>query len=171
MKRIIIYICLLFISNHLSGQLHRTTNIKFEEKIDDLLSETMPFIYISDLEGKDLDSIILLDAREWEEYEVSHIPNARYIGYDQPVFSVLSDVELDSEVIVYCSIGYRSEKMAEQLKKQGFKNVFNLYGSIFEWVNQGNEIEDIHGDPTQNIHTYNKTWSKWMINERFQKTW
>lgn len=158
-------------SSQLFGQIQRTTNPKFENKIDALLSETMPFKYVSELSDKKLDNFILLDAREWEEYEASHIPNARYIGYDHPVYTVLSDVDSDTEVVVYCSIGYRSEKIAEQLQKQGFKNVFNLYGSIFEWVNQGNEIEDIDGNPTNKIHTYNKSWSKWMINEHFQKVW
>jgi len=171
MKQLIIYVFLFFISTSIFGQLERTTNAKFEEKIDGMLSETMPFIYVGELEDKTSGDFILLDAREWEEYEVSHIPNARYIGYDHPVFSVLSDIDSDTEVIVYCSIGYRSEKIGEQLQKRGFTNVFNLYGSIFEWVNQGNEIEDSQGQPTQKIHTYNRNWSKWMINEHFQKVW
>jgi len=171
MKRLIFYICFLFVSTSICAQIERTTNIKFEEKIDGLLSETMPFVYVGVLEDKKADEFILLDAREWEEYELSHIPNARYIGYERPVFSVLSDIDTDTEIIVYCSIGYRSEKIGEQLKERGFTNVFNLYGSIFEWVNQGNEIEDSQGQSTQKIHTYNRNWSKWMINERFQKVW
>jgi len=171
MKRLIIYICLIFLSTNIFGQVQRTTNSKFEEKIDDMLSETMPFIYVGELDDKDLNTTLILDAREWEEYEVSHIPNARYIGYDNPVLSVLSDVTPHTEVVVYCSIGYRSEKIGEQLQRQGFTNVFNLYGSIFEWVNQGNDIEDINGKTTKKIHTYNKKWSQWMINEHFQKVW
>jgi len=171
MKRFVIYICLILVSNHVFGQIQRATNPKFEDKIDRMLSETVPFKYVSDLEEINLNDVILLDAREWEEYEVSHIPDARYIGYKKPVFTSLSDVEPDTEVIVYCSIGYRSEKIAEKLRDQGFTNVFNLYGSIFEWVNQGNTIEDSKGETTTKIHTYSKKWSQWMINEQFEKVW
>lgn len=171
MKTVLIYIFLLCFANGLFGQLSRTTNPAFEQKIDALLSETIPFVYVEELKQKSLDNIILLDARELEEYEVSHIPNAKFIGYDSPVFTSLDNVSTDKEIIVYCSIGYRSEKIAEQLMERGFTKVHNLYGSIFEWVNQGQEIEDIDGKLTQKIHTYNKRWSKWMINESFQKVW
>ena len=37
--------------------------------------------------------------------------------------------------IVYCTIGARSETIGEKLKKNGFTNVYNLYGGIFEWKN------------------------------------
>lgn len=171
MRNFIICIALLCFTHVLSAQLNRTTNPAFEQKIDDLLSETIPFIYVEQLKETELESVLILDAREWEEYEVSHIPTARYIGYENPVFNDLSDVDPDTEVIVYCSIGYRSEKIAEQLEQRGFTRVLNLYGSIFEWVNQGQTIEDMKGKSTQKIHTYNRKWSKWMINESFQKVW
>lgn len=171
MKTAIVYLYLFCFANVLTGQISRTTNAEFEQKIDALLSETIPFAYVEELKQKSLDNLILLDAREWEEYKVSHIANAKFIGYKNPDFTNLHQLSKDMEVIVYCSIGYRSEKIAEKLKSQGFTNVRNLYGSIFEWVNQGQEIVDMTGKPTLNIHTYNKRWSKWMINENFLKVW
>ncbi len=53
----------------------------------------------------------------------------------------------ESKVVVYCSVGYRSEKIAEKLKAAGYKNVFNLYGGIFEWENQNLPVYDSNGEP------------------------
>lgn len=171
MKQLITYGLFLIMVSGLSAQLSRTTNPEFEKEIDGLLSETIPFVYVEELAKKDISKLILLDAREWEEYAVSHIPQARYIGFDEPSMTVLSDVEKDKEIIVYCSIGYRSEKIAEQLKEMGYHNVKNLYGSIFEWVNQGHQIENNKRQATNKIHTYSKKWSRWMLNKAFEKVW
>jgi len=119
----------------------------------------------------DRKEIIVLDAREKEEYDVSHIEEAIYLGYKDPDFSTLNDFDKDTPIVVYCSIGYRSEKIGEKLKKLGFNSVRNLYGSIFEWVNQGHKIVDHNGQQTNEIHCYNKKWSKWMINDAYQKVW
>lgn len=123
---------------------------------------------MSDLTEKNIKEFVLLDAREKEEFDISRITGARYIGYKKPDFAAVSDVDKDAPVLIYCSIGYRSEKIGKKLKKQGFTNVYNLYGSIFEWVNQGKSIVDSDGVKTKSIHTYNKKWSKWMINPDYE---
>ena len=114
---------------------------------------------------------LILDIREIEEYQVSHIPGAIYFGYDHPVYELLDDIPTDQPILVYCSIGYRSEKMGEKLQKRGYTVVKNLYGSIFEWANQGYELHNPQGHSTQQVHTYNKRWSKWMTNAAYEKTW
>lgn len=76
----------------------------------------------------------------------------------------------DKKIVVYCSIGYRSEKIAERIQAMGYE-VSNLYGSIFEWVNQGNQIVDNTGKETKELHTYNRKWSKWVEPDSVQKTW
>lgn len=171
MRQFLICSLFLFVFTSITAQQSRTTNPKFEQKIDGLLSETVPFVYVADLAKKDMSETVLLDAREWDEYNLSHIPDAHYIGYDEPSFTAVSDLDKDSEIIVYCSIGYRSEKIAERLKDMGYTNVWNLYGSIFEWVNQGNQIENNQGEQTKKIHTYSKRWSRWMINQSFESVW
>jgi len=44
----------------------------------------------------------------------------------------------------------------------GFTNVRNLYGGIFEWVNEGGEIRNSKNQPTDSVHTYSKSWSIWL---------
>lgn len=143
-------------------------NPKFQKKIDRLLSESIPTISVQELKNVKTD-FLLLDIREWEEYEISRIPEALHFGFKNPKFEILSDVSKDQEIVVYCSIGYRSEKIGERLKAQGFKNVRNLYGSIFEWANQGFPMENLRGNITTELHTYNRKWSKWVENQDVQK--
>ncbi len=138
------------------------TNPAFDKKIKRLLRFTVPTL--SPQQVKELDAPLLLDAREREEYDISHLPNAQHIGYRDFDKSTLTHLPKDTTLVVYCSIGYRSEKIGEQLQKMGFTNVYNLYGSIFEWVNQGNIVVDTNNNPTKRIHTYNRAWSKWMEN-------
>ena len=167
----IIFICGVLLCNVAFTQTIRTTDKSFEKRIDLLLSETVPFKYVAELSEADLENYLLLDARELEEYETSHIKGAKYIGYDKPDYTVLSDVEDDQPIILYCSIGYRSEKIGEQLKERGFTEVYNLYGSIFEWVNQDKPIVDESGEETKKIYTYSWMWSKWMMNSEYQQIW
>lgn len=59
-----------------------------------------------------------------------------------------------TRVVLYCSVGYRSSNLANELVKQGLvdaADAFNLEGSIFEWANLGNEV--VRGDePATLVH-------------------
>ncbi|MEQ1585334.1 MAG: rhodanese-like domain-containing protein [Cyclobacteriaceae bacterium] len=125
-----------------------------------LLSHSVPEVSISQL--KIMKDVLLLDAREWNEYNVSHIENAKYVGYDQFQLETLKSIDKKQKIVVYCSVGYRSEKISERIKQAGFTDVSNLYGGIFEWVNQENSVVDITGQETKNVHAYNKTWGVWL---------
>ena len=142
----------------------------FDEKISRTISFTVPTMSVEDLKLQQQD-VLIFDAREREEFEVSHIPNAQYIGYENLETEQLANIPKDQKIVLYCSIGYRSEKVGEKLQEMGFTNVNNLYGSIFEWVNQGNEVVDKHENPTDLIHTYNKKWRQWANDSMFKKIW
>lgn len=105
---------------------------------------------------------ILLDVRSQKEYEVSKIPGARFIDYDTFKNKDVKSLPKDAEIVVYCAVGYRSERIGERLLKMGYENVKNLYGGIFDWKNQGYEIINSHSLPTDSVHTYNKNWSQWL---------
>lgn len=107
---------------------------------------------------------ILLDARENEEYAVSHIKNALWVGFD--TFSLEKTIkqlpDKNAEIIIYCSVGVRSEKIGEQLQKAGYTNVKNLYGGIFAWKNNNLPVYDVQGNKTEKIHAYSKKWGVWL---------
>jgi rhodanese-related sulfurtransferase len=106
---------------------------------------------------------LILDTRSAKEFEVSHLRGAHFVNYEGFSKKDVAGFYHSRPVVVYCTVGYRSERIGEQLKKLGFKNVTNLYGGIFEWVNQGHEVVDSEGKPTQKVHAYSEDWGKWLL--------
>ena len=156
-----------------SAQAPATVSVKsekFNKKLEFLLSFSVPVIDVKEL-SENKDQYLILDAREQEEFEISHIEGAEYIGFDKPEFDILAETDKDQPIVLYCSVGYRSEKLGEKLKKRGFTNVTNLYGSIFEWANEDLPLVDENGQPTTKVHTYNKKWSKWVEEGKAEKVW
>lgn len=172
--RIVMLSIFLWMSINVIGQSAVATsacqNPSFDKEVDSYLSCSVDTIAVSKL-SKSLGDFVVLDARERAEYEVSHIPSAEHIGYDHFKVKNVAHIDKETPIVVYCSIGYRSEKVGELLKKSGFKNVKNLYGSIFEWANQGHALVNKYNMKTKKIHTYNKKWSKWMTNTNYKKVW
>lgn len=138
----------------------------YEEKLESLLNHTVPLIGTAALaEAKShKNPIVILDTRSPEEAAVSTIAGARTVDYEHFSVKDISDIPHDAEVVVYCSVGYRSEKIGEKLLEMGYKNVKNLYGGIFQWKNDGYEVVNNHGTPTDSVHAYNKSWSQWLLN-------
>jgi thiosulfate/3-mercaptopyruvate sulfurtransferase len=104
---------------------------------------------------KNLDSLILIDARSKEEYDGAviraahsgHIPNAINIDFnlniasdgtikDQAQLSELYKFPKDAEIITYCQGAYRAANSFIALKKLGFSNVKVYLGSWGEWGNR-----------------------------------
>lgn len=137
------------------------------EVLEKYNSESVPYITVEELKNA-YSNTIILDARELSEYNVSHLQNAIHVGYDNfDISEVKTQVEnSEVKIVVYCSIGVRSEDIAEELKDAGYNNVFNLYGGIFEWKNNGFTVYNNANKPTDNVHAYSKTWSKWLLKGR-----
>lgn len=127
-------------------------------------SESIPYISVQELEIAKTD-VILLDAREISEYKVSHLRDAIHVGYDDfDVTTVTKNItDKSSKIVVYCSLGVRSEDIAEDLKKEGFTNIYNLFGGIFEWKNNDLEVYNDEDEPTENVHAFSKKWSQWLL--------
>jgi rhodanese-related sulfurtransferase len=141
----------------------QTLNPKFEKKVASLIDNTIPTINCPTLYKKiATENLYLLDAREAVEYKVSHLKGALYIGYDH--FSAMKVLRIPkaATLVVYCSVGYRSEKIGEKLKALGYSKVYNLYGGIFEWSNAGYPLVDEQETPTQKVHAFNKDWGRWL---------
>ncbi len=145
-------------------------NVNFDRTLSAMLNEeNVPFISVATLKNRSVENVILLDAREKEEFETSHIPGAIWVGYEDFKRERVQGLDKEKEVVVYCSVGYRSEKIGEQLIDMGFEKVNNLYGSIFEWANQSQPLITPEGDTVQQIHAYNLLWGRWMKNENIEK--
>jgi rhodanese-related sulfurtransferase len=175
MKKTIILI-MLFINSFIASsgaQYSKTASCQdpaFDKKVDSYLSYSVPVLGVQEAFDKRAE-LTFLDAREFDEYSVSHIPGSRYVGYDKFKIETIKDIPRDKKIVVYCSIGYRSEIVATKLKNAGYKNIYNLYGSLFEWANEGHDMADKNGKSTQKVHTFNKKWSEWVLNPALVKVW
>lgn len=109
-----------------------------------------------------IENVYFLDTREEKEFLVSHIPNAIWVGYDHLNWSAIKKLPRDSHVIVYCSVGARSQNIGEKLVQMGFTHVDNLYGGLFLWANQRRILHDHKGKKTTKIHGYDPNWGKWV---------
>lgn len=127
-----------------------------------LNKESVPYIKVEQLKNKS--KLIYLDAREPKEFNVSHIKGGISIGFDhfklQNVTSIVKDK--NATIVVYCSIGVRSEIIAENLLKSGYKNVYNLYGGIFEYKNNNGKVVNNKNQETDSVHAFNKEWSVYL---------
>ena len=140
-----------------------------QKTVEDLLNQfntrSIPYISVAALKMQMTKGTVkVLDAREYEEFEVSHLPTAIFVGYSsfssEEVSASLPNKE--QPLVVYCSLGIRSEEIGEKLKKAGYSNVKNLYGGIFEWKNKDYKVLDSKGAETENVHTCSKVWGKWL---------
>jgi len=142
-----------------------------QKSVDELLqlynTRSIPYISVEELRMLQLnDTVTILDTREPEEFTVSHISGSRCIGFNDFSSEDISAKITDKStpIIVYCSLGIRSEEIGEKLKKAGYTNVKNLYGGIFEWKNKRFPVVDSTNLETENVHTFSKPWSKWLKN-------
>ncbi|GGG40488.1 rhodanese-like domain-containing protein [Bizionia arctica] len=142
-------------------------SLSAQETLEDLLqkynTKNVAYISVQELAMPKTQAIIL-DAREFNEYQVSHLKNAIPVGYNE--FDLQeTTLQLNNKqqlIVVYCSLGIRSENIAKKLTKAGYTNVLNLYGGIFEWKNNGFEVYDSTETLTEKIHTFSPEWSKWL---------
>lgn len=107
----------------------------------------------------DTTSPLLLDIRAPEEFAVSHLQNARLAPALDDALDHLADAPSDTPIVAYCSVGFRSSDLAEQLQKDGFTRVYNLEGSIFQWANEGRPVYR-EGEEVDEVHPYGGLWKQ-----------
>ncbi|WP_319422668.1 rhodanese-like domain-containing protein [Pleurocapsa sp. FMAR1] len=110
---------------------------------------------------------LLLDVRTREEYEVSHLKNARLAPSNLEDLIEGGKNDFSTPIVVYCSIGYRSCQIARRLQSMGYQTVFNLSGSIFQWVNE-NRLVYRDSKPVSVVHPYQKFWQYLLLNKNIQ---
>ena len=144
-------------------------SLSAQKDLDQLLKKYndngVPYISVEEL-AMPKTTAIILDSREFEEYEISHLENAIYIGYNDFDIKKIDQIvsNKNAAIVVYCSLGIRSETIGEKIKEAGYTNVKNLYGGIFEWKNKEFTVVDSKNEITEKVHAFSKSWSKWLLN-------
>lgn len=126
-----------------------------QQKIADDFPQ-VPTVTIDEFLALDRDSLLIIDARSLEEYGVSHLENAVRSENAEAVIA-LARGRGNPPVIVYCSVGYRSARLADDMRRKGYADVKNLEGSIFEWANRGMPVHAA-GGVTDVVHPFDDTW-------------
>jgi len=153
-----LFILFLLVSSVIWSQ-----NPSFDEMIENTFKPSIPFISTDELKNN-YQQYTILDTREKDEYNVSHLPNAIYIGDKEfNLKKTLKLLPIDKPIVVYCSIGARSDFIGKKLARKDLK-VYNLYGGIFKWVNEDKNIVDNNEQPLKKIHPFSKEWSQWLSN-------
>ncbi len=129
--------------------------------LNSLLKKTVVPIKVSEASLRK--SAYFFDTRLRKEYNTSHIKNAQWIGYEEFNLNKFKNISKESEIILYCSVGARSEQIGEKLQKAGYKNVKNLWGGLFQWVNEGHSVVDNKMKITPKVHAYSPEWGIWLL--------
>lgn len=98
---------------------------------------------------------MLLDVRQRPEFEISHLPGAQ-LAPDLAAVQAL-DLPAGCPLVLYCSVGYRSARLAVQLQPHHSGPVYTLEGSLFEWFNQGRVLVG-PPPPAPPVHPYSWRW-------------
>ena len=119
---------------------------------------------------------IIFDARGLEEFNVSHLRGAVQVADAKVAAKAIEDLLNTSTtnanqshvtrpaIVVYCSVGYRSAKVVDQLFRAGIENIYNLEGSIFQWFNEGRPV--FQGDvQVDEVHPYDANWGE-LLNRK-----
>lgn len=108
--------------------------------------------------------LVLLDVRNPEEQALSHLRGARVLDAGSPNIGALS-IPKDAKVVVYCSIGYRSAAIIEDLERAGVQHVYNLEGGLFDWANEDRPI--YRGEErVEEVHPFNRLWGMLLRKDR-----
>ena len=96
------------------------------QQVDTVLPEILAAALV---DGED---VLLVDVREPYEWQFARLPNARLIPLGT-FMTTVPDVPRDTNIVVYCHHGQRSEMAARHLLGSGFTRVRNLTGGIDRW--------------------------------------
>jgi rhodanese-related sulfurtransferase len=102
----------------------------------------------------------LVDVRSEQEFRVSHLKDA--LRFDAKQFDqAAAGRDKTRPLVLYCAVGYRSSAMAIRLGRQGFTDVRNLEGSIFQWARERRPL--FRGEQrVEDVHPGSARWSKLM---------
>ena len=122
---------------------------------------------ISPIEPFDLKSlmetrnrIFIIDTREAEEFEVSHIQGAKQISYEGFTIEKVWMFDKNTTIILYSTDGERCAHVAAYMKSMGYVDVRVISGSIIGWVNAGYPLVDKEGKVTKSVMVKDKSEAK-----------
>ena len=87
------------------------------------------------------DSVVLLDVREPNEWNMGRLPGAVHVPRGILETSIEARVPRTAQVIIYCAGGNRSALAADTLQQMGYGSVTSMSGGFKDWVGTGGPVE------------------------------
>jgi thioredoxin 1 len=95
--------------------------------------DLMPQDFKSKIDVKDANGVIL-DVRTPDEISTGIIPGAIFLDYFQKDFEKqVAKLDPSKTYFVYCASGIRSGETVQLMKKNGFREAYNLKGGLASW--------------------------------------
>ena len=139
--------------------------------VDARITETFPDVPsidtagLSELMRDPMQTVVLLDVRETDEFAVSHLEGAvRATSVDQAA-ALVHDAPAGATVVAYCSVGYRSAGLVAELRERGVAGVYNLTGSIFRWANEDRPLYRGTAQ-VRHVHPFDESWGTLLDADR-----
>ncbi len=111
---------------------------------------------------------VLLDVRSEAEFMEGHLKSAIRTESLDEAHAALKPYSSDTPVVLYCSVGMRSSRLASGLMAGGRSMLWNLEGSVFEWANAGHPLVKAQG-PTRHVHAYDSDWGRFLQKELWSR--
>ena len=92
-------------------------------------------------EAQGMPSVVYLDVREPNEWNLGRIPGAKFIPRGTLETNVEKQIPRDANVVIYCASGNRSALAADTMRVMGYEHVASLRGGFRAWVDAGGEVE------------------------------
>lgn len=86
---------------------------------------------------------IIIDVRDTAFYNNQIIQGAILVPTQAQLNQLVDSLDLDTPLLVYCSVGIRSKKACEVLVKLGFKTIINLEKGLDKWREKQFPVETI----------------------------
>ena len=112
---------------------------------------------LADWMNKPEASLLVVDVRAPDEFAISRLRGAVNLTTSEAIAEAARERK-PSMCVLYCSVGFRSSRLADQLARRGIAGVVNLEGSIFQWANEGRPLYR-DAAPVHQVHPYSKRWA------------
>ena len=88
-------------------------------------------ITLSELMQKQSNGAVIIDVRNNREFKENHIKGSINIPeYEMSSFLEKKVKNKNTEIVMYCTSGWRSKNACKRAKKLGYNRVLNLYGGL-----------------------------------------
>ena len=129
MKKILFFLILTAFISCQKNKPQKSTAAENPEVIEMLTSVE----FAEHIKNKDVQ---LIDVRMKSEFDEGHIEGAKNFHiYGKEFQDSILTLDKEKPVYLYCKAGARSEEAALELKKSGFKKVYDLKGGFSSWKN------------------------------------